>query len=132
MKIRRMFATILCLALVLSMSVVAFAATSKTFFSKQNGYGYTIRGSGKINGATGTSTLNLTASTTNLSIAEKDLVSYATIAIYDANGNLAGYGTGSKGTTYATVSLSATTNLTKIQCSYTSNGTSYGTYDLSA
>lgn len=130
---KRVFAMVLCVALILSLATVAFAATtSRVFFTTSNGYGYTIRGTGKIDGTAGTSYLTAWSSSSTPSIKVSDLTSQAYVAIWDSSGGQVGSGWGSYGTDYAEVRLYAKNNVTKIRCEYEHMGKYYGPYTLVA
>lgn len=127
---RRLITTILCVALVLSMAVMAVAATSQNFFTLSNGYGYTIRGNGYINGRTGTSTLSVSASSTSPSISESELSSHTSVDVYGVDGKYKGSGYGITGTTYSSASYTAKTDVSYIDCFYMHMNVIYGDYTL--
>lgn len=130
---KRVFAMVLCVALILSLATVAFAATtSRVFFTTSNGYGYTIRGTGKIDGTAGTSYLTAWSSSSTPSISVSDLYSKAGIEVYSSGGYLEGKGWGTVGTDYATVTLTASGNVSQIRCAYQHMSKEYGWYTLSA
>ena len=67
---RRILATILCLALVLSLAVVAYAASSTFVTGTRYGYRYNARGT--ISGLTATAKLSATAISGEVSIPSSD------------------------------------------------------------
>lgn len=89
MKSRKILAILVCLVLVVSMAVVASAATSTTFFS-QKADGYQCVGTGSVDGSKGTATLKATALPMHQIIPGVDCISEIFVLAYDINGNYIG------------------------------------------
>lgn len=131
MKSRRILAILVCLVLVVSMAVVASAATSKTFFTKKAD-GYQCVGTGSIDGTKGTATLSATALPMQQIIPGIDCQSEVTVVAYRSNGQKIGSAT-SIGDVEAVVTYTNnSTAISKTECTFVFNGYDLGGYTLNA
>lgn len=83
---KRVVALVLCLTLIFSLSIVAYAASSKTFFSATR-YGYTVTGRGTTDTSKATATMIVTPGNSP-SIPEYDCTSYVSLTARSSNGNI--------------------------------------------
>lgn len=130
MKQRRMFAILVCLVLVVSMAVVASAATSATFFSRKAD-GYQCVGTGSINGSNGSATLSATALPMQQIIPGVDCESTIIMVAYDTNGQYIGLAS-TGGDVNAALSYSAGRTVGATYNSFVFNGIDLGEYILYA
>ncbi len=130
MKSRRILAILVCLVLVVSMAVVASAATSTTFFS-QKADGYQCVGTGSIDGSKGTSTLRATALPMHQIIPGVDCESTIFVLAYDTNGDYIGAAT-TDGNVNASATYIAGRTIGFTYSSFEFNGTDLGSYVLNA
>lgn len=83
---KRVVALALCLTLIFSLSIVAYAASSKTFFSATR-YGYTVTGRGTTTTTKATATMVVTPGNSP-SIPENDCTSFVSLKALSSNGNV--------------------------------------------
>lgn len=125
---RRMLAVLICVVMVFSMAVVASAAASKTFFSKDVG-GYRCTGRGTISANVGTAVLNATEIPMQPIIPNEDCTSKVMVLAHNSSGELMG-ATTSNGTVYASATYTAPNDIADTYCTFKFNGEDLGGYIL--
>ncbi len=130
MKMRRSVLLVaVCLLVVMSISVVAFAATSKVFRrGVLDGYDYVCKGN--ISGSVATSTFSATAVEDLPHHPEWDCTSYVWMLARDRYGNVLGTAS-ENGQTYARASYTARTTITYTYSTFEFIEEDLGAYTLS-
>lgn len=123
MKIRRILAVLVCVMIVASLSVTAFAA-STTFFTRTV-YGYSCTGRGSFSGTTATSTLSATPVSSQANIPSEDCTAETWVAAWDSTGAYLG-SEHVISTTNAKATLVTDRTVAKIGCGFTFTGTHFG------
>ena len=125
---RRLLAVLVCLIMVVSMSVVASAAASKTFFIKDVG-GYQCTGRGTISANVGTAVLNATEIPMQPIIPNDACTSTVFVLAHNSSGELMG-ATTTNGTVYASATYKAPNDIADTYCTFEFNGEDLGGYIL--
>ena len=125
---KRVVALVLCLTLVFSLSIVAYAASSKTFFSATR-YGYTVTGRGTTDTSKATATMIATPGNSP-SIPENDCSSTVTLKAYSSNDTVVGSATKTGTTEVRAECRYSAGAATYTISSFRFNGYNYGPYNL--
>lgn len=124
---RKMIAILVCVALLFSLSVVAYAASSAFFTDDYSGYRCTGRGS--FSGFNATSSLSAEEIPDQLHIPAYDCTAYTWVVAYDSGGKIIG-SENNTGTTYVSASFTGTRAVFSIGCGFTFNGFHFGFFRL--
>lgn len=129
MKMRRSVLLVaVCLLVVMSISVVAFAANSKVFRrGVSNGYDYVCKGD--ISGLVATATFTATANENLPHHPESDCSSYIWMFAFDKYGDELGFAT-SDGSVYTKATCTASKTIAYTSCNFEFMGTELGEYFL--
>ncbi len=125
---RRIVSLAVCVVMLLSLSVVAFAASSRTFFVGTYN-GYTCTGKGSIDGTTGTATFTASVNEDLPHVPSEDCSCTVWVLAHDSNGQLLGAST-SNGTIYAKATYIASATIYDTYCTFEFMGSDLGGYIL--
>lgn len=125
---KRVVALVLCLTLVFSLSIVAYAASSKTFFSSTR-YGYTVTGRGTTDTTEATATMIVTPGNSP-SIPEYDCSSTVSLYAYSSDDSLVASAKDTKTDDVRVACTYSAGTATYTISSFRFTGYNYGSYDL--
>ncbi len=129
-SIVRTLAVLLTVVLVFSaLSVTAFAATTRTFFTRSAG-GYSCTGKGDVNDYMGRAIFNATPNPLQPVAPPDSCGCIVWVYTYNEYGTLLGATLNNEGTTSAIAVCTTTTKVHRIECTYTFNNIDLGIYEL--
>ena len=129
---KKVLAAVLCLALVLSLSTVAFAAAPMSTLVSTSRLGYTVIGRGSATSTVGTASLTASTSSDTPNIPSDDCSCSAKVEGYTSAGTYLGSSERTGVTSASATFNDSTGRIDYVKCTFTFVGQTYGPYNVTA